>query len=137
MKSQIGTMADDVQKRISDKAAKKKFECNSVEEWYYVCGLWANRILSGTKWSSEVQTKKRAELSRLVSAKQPDLLKKQLVNLFTREYTNMSSKFQTDLMDGVFYGILDWKFEDEDKSFDGGEAFTFACVDLRHWWEQK
>lgn len=137
MKSSMGTMADDVQKRISKQAAKKEFGCNSVDEWYYVCGLWANRILSGTKWSSETQTKKRAELSRLVSAKQPELLRKQLTNLFTREYTNMSSKFQNDLMDGVFYAILDWKFEDEDESFDGGEAFAFACVDPRHWWKQK
>ena len=137
MKSSMGIMADDVQKRISEQAAKKEFGCNSVDEWYYICGLWANRILNGTKWSSETQTKKRAELSRLVAAKQPKLLKKQLVDLFTREYTNMSSEFQNDLLDGVFYGILDWKFEDEDESFDGGEAFAFACVDPRHWWEQK
>lgn len=46
------------------------------------------------------------------------------------------SNFATEL-DGVFYGILDWKFEDGDESFDGGEAFAFACVDPRHWWEQK
>lgn len=124
MKSSMGIMADDVQKRISEQA-------------YYICGLWANRILNGTKWSSETQTKKRAELSRLVLAKQPELLKKQLMNLFTREYTNMSSEFQNDLLDGVFYGILDWKFEDGDESFDGGEAFAFACVDPIHWWEQK
>lgn len=137
MKSPVGIMADDVQNRISEEAAKKKFECNNMEEWYYICGLWANRILNGTNWSSETQTKKRAELSRLVAAKQPKLLKKQLVDLFTREYTNMSSKFQNDLLDGVFYGILDWKFEDEDESFDGGEAFAFACVDPRHWWKQK
>ena len=137
MKSPVGTMADDVQKRISEKAAKKEFECNSMEEWYYVCGLWANRILNGTNWSSEMQTKKRAELSRLVLAKQPELLKKQLLNLFTREYTKMSFKFQNDLMDGVFYAILDWKFEDEDQNFDGEEAFSLACVDPRHWWEQK
>ena len=58
----MGIMADDVQKRISEQAAKKKFECNTMEEWYYICGLWANRILNGTKWSSETQTKKRAEL---------------------------------------------------------------------------
>lgn len=136
MKSSMGIMADDVQKRISEQAVKKEFGCNTMEEWYYICGLWANRILNGTKWSSETQTKKRAELSRLVVAKQPKLLKKQLVDLFTREYTNMSSKFQNDLLDGVFYGILDWEFEDEDESFDGGEAFAFACVDPRHWWEQ-
>ena len=136
MKSLIGTTADDVQKRISEQAAKKEFECNNLEEWYYICGLWANRILNGTKWSVELQTKKRSELSRLVSAKQPELLRKQLTNLFTREYTNMSSKFQNDLMDGVFYAILDWKFE-EDKKFNGEEAFAFACVDPRHWWETK
>lgn len=74
----MGTMADDVQKRISEQAAKKEFGCNSVDEWYYICGLWANRILNGTKWSSETQTKKRAELSRLVAAKQPKLLKNNL-----------------------------------------------------------
>lgn len=135
MKSLVGIMADDIQKRISEKAAKKELECNNMEEWYYICGIWANRVLNGTNWSSEMQTKKRAELSRLVSAKQPKLLKKQLVDLFTREYTNMSSKFQNDLLDGVFYGILDWEFEDEDESFDGGEAFSFACVDSRHWWK--
>lgn len=49
----------------------------------------------------------------------------------------MSSEFQNDLLDGVFYGILDWKFEDEDESFDGGEAFAFACVDPRHWWNKN
>lgn len=137
MKSPVGIMADDIQKRISEKAAKKELECNNMEEWYYICGLWANRILNGTKWSVELQTKKRSELSRLVSAKQPELLRKQLTNLFTREYTNMSSKFQNDLMDGVFYAIFDWKFEDEDQNFDGEEAFAFACVDPRHWWETK
>lgn len=135
MKSSMGIMADDVQKRISEQAVKKELECNNMEEWYYICGIWANRVLNGTNWSSEMQTKKRAELSRLVLAKQPELLKKQLTNLFTREYTNMSSNFQNDLMDGVFYAILDWKFEDEDQNFDGGEAFSFACVDSRHWWK--
>lgn len=78
MKSPVGIMADDVQNRISEEAAKKKFECNNMEEWYYICGLWANRILNGTNWSSETQTKKRAELSRLVAAKQPKLLKNNL-----------------------------------------------------------
>ena len=78
MKSSMGIMADDVQKRISEQAVKKEFGCNTMEEWYYICGLWANRILAGTKWSSETQTKKRAELSRLVATKQPKLLKNNL-----------------------------------------------------------
>lgn len=99
MKSPVGTMADDVQKRISEEAAKKELECNNMEEWYYICGIWENRVLNGTNWSSEMQTKKRVELSRLVLAKQPELLKRQLLNLFTREYTKMSFKFQNDLMD--------------------------------------
>ena len=137
MKSQIGIMADDVQKRMSEQAAKKKFECNTMEEWYYIAVCGRIEYLMEQNGLQKHRQKREQELSRLVLAKQPELLKKQLVNLFTREYTNMSSEFQNDLLDGVFYGILDWKFEDGDESFDGGEAFAFACVDPRHWWEQK
>lgn len=106
MKSPIGTMADDVKKRISKEASQKKFICKNMEEWYYVCALWANRIMDGTSWSSEMQTRKRSELLRLVSAKEPQLLRDQLRNIFTREYSKMSSKFHNNLMDGVFLAIF-------------------------------
>lgn len=137
MKSPIGTMADDVKKRISEEAAQKKFICKNMQEWYYVCALWANRIMDGTSWSSELQTKKRSELLRLVSAKKPQLLRDQLSNMFTREYSKMSSKFQNDLMDGVFLAILDCVFTEEDKQFNGEEAFIMACMDTQHWWKTE
>lgn len=76
MKSSMGIMADDVQKRISEQAVKKEFGCNTMEEWYYICGLWANRILNGTKWSSETQTKKESRTVKTCFSKTTGVVEK-------------------------------------------------------------
>lgn len=128
-------MADNVKKRISEEAAQKEFICKNMEEWYYVCAIWANRIMDGTSWSSETQTRKRSELLRLVSAKEPQLLRDQLKNIFTREYSKMSSKFHNNLMDGVFLAILDYDFDEDDKQFNGEEASIMGYMDTQHWWK--
>lgn len=138
MDSSLKIMADNVYDRISKEAAEKQFRCKNAEEWYFTCALLFEYVMTRTKYSKKLIAGKNQELIRLATQKKEDLVREKLVNIFKKEYVNgIDTKYQTDLIDGVFLAVISYGFEENENRFDGSAAFTYGSVSSYKWWTEE
>lgn len=138
MDSPVKIMANNVYDRISKEAEVKQFRCKNAEEWYFTCSIFFEYVMARTNYSKKLIAGKRCELTRLATQKKEDLVRQKMLNLFQKEYINgIDEKYQTDLVDGVFLAFVSYRFEKNEKYFDGSAAFNYGSASSHEWWKTE
>lgn len=114
----------DVLERIEAQANKKEFKINTVEEWYYVSGLWLGYVLKNMKGET-LKLGRRQEAMRLAAQKDEKHFRDFLCGIFKTEYMKINP---SDNADGLFASIVNYGFEESEISYDGTQALSQGLV---------
>lgn len=114
----------DVLERIEAQTNKKEFKINTVEEWYYVSGLWLGYVLKNMKGET-LKLGRRQEAMRLAAQKDEKHFRDFLCGIFKTEYMKINP---SDNADGLFASIVNYGFEESEISYDGTQALSQGLV---------